>query len=195
MTSLATPAAVLDYWFKTLSPKDWYVANDAVDTTIIDRFQPTWEAARDGKCDGWNDAPGGTLAFLILTDQFPRNMFRGDGRSFATDGIAMQAAGAAIDKDWDLEIPEPDRQFFYLPFMHAEDIAAQLTGIGYFQDRMPDRGGDNLAHAKAHHWVIEKFGRFPYRNAALNRQTTAEEQAFLDAGGYRHALEQVRSDT
>ena len=192
MSDLSTPEAVLDYWFGTLTPKDWYVANDAVDATIRDRFLSTWEVASEGGCDHWITSPKGALAFLILTDQFSRNMFRGDGRSFATDALARTAAQTAIDNGWDMQVPEPERQFFYLPFMHAEDVEAQLAAISYFQTRMPEAGDDNIDHARAHHWVIAKFGRFPYRNDALGRQTTDDEQAFLDAGGYGHALAQVR---
>lgn len=192
MTTLATPQAVITYWCKTLEPKDWYVANDAVDATIRDRFLPTWEAAAAGGCKDWIVDAQCALAYLILTDQFPRNMFRGDGRSFATDAKALAASETCIAKGWDREITEPDRQFVYMPFMHAEDLAAQDSGIDYIANRMPETGHNNIDHAHAHRWVIAKFGRFPYRNDALGRVTTPDEQAFLDAGAYGHALAQVR---
>ncbi len=192
MTEIATPSDVLNYWFETLTTKDWYVANDAVDATIRDRFMTTWEAARRGACDDWATSASGAMALLVVTDQFPRNMFRGDGRSFATDDLALRTARSAIAQGWDLETPEPDRQFFYMPFMHAEDLVAQNEAIDFVKTRMPETGDDNIDHAHAHHWVIAKFGRFPYRNEALDRTTTDEEQAFLDAGGYGHALAEVR---
>ena len=192
MSETVSPQTVRHYWFETLAPKDWYVANDAVDATISKRFKDTWKAAHKGGLQDWLETAEDLLAYLIVTDQFPRNMFRGDGRSFATDPQARAATEIALGRGWDLQTPEPARQFFYLPLMHAEDLALQDRSVALFSERMPEAGADNLDHAKAHRWVIAAFGRFPYRNAALNRETTEAEQAFLDNGGYRHALEQVR---
>ncbi len=191
MTQLAQPADVKAYWCETLAPKDWYVANDDVDSVIRDRFLPTWEAAHAGELDWAKDADG-SFAYLILTDQFPRNMFRGDGRSFATDPRAIETAKAAIAAGWDLETPEPERQFFYLPLMHAENLPDQDESILCFETRMPETGEKNIDHAHAHRWVIAEFGRFPYRNAALDRETTEAEQEFLDAGGYRYAVQKIQ---
>ncbi len=193
MTKLATPEDITTYWCDTLAPKDWYVANDAVDATIRDRFLPTWEAALAGGCADWTASAEGAFAYLILTDQFPRNMFRGDARSFATDAMAVAAAKTAIAAGHDMATDEPARQFFYLPLMHAEDLSDQDASITYFETRMPETGVNNIDHAHAHRWVIATFGRFPYRNAALNRTTSQDEQAFLDAGGYRHAVAQIQS--
>lgn len=192
MTDLATATDVHSYWTETLEPKNWYVAKDAVDQAIRDQFLVTWQAAHDGGCQDWIQNATGALSYIILTDQFPRHMFRGDGRSFATDTMAVNASQQTIARGWDQEIPEPVRQFIYIPFMHAEDLEAQQLGIDYFATRMPETGHSNIDHAHAHHWVIAKFGRFPYRNAALGRDTTPQEQQFLDAGGYRYALEQVK---
>lgn len=193
MTAIATPAEIRTFWFDTLTSRDWYVASDAVDDQIRTRFLDTWTAAHDGGLQGWLTNQDDLLAYLIVTDQFSRNMFRGDGRSFATDARALVATDIAIDRGWDLTTPEPARQFIYLPLMHAEDLALQDRSVVMFSERMPRSGADNLDHARAHRWVIAAFGRFPYRNAALGRDTTAAEQDFLDAGGYRHALEQVRA--
>lgn len=192
MTDLATPQDVHDYWFETLTEKDWYVADDAVDETIRTRFLPTWEAAARGDCEHWRTSAQGALAYLIVVDQFSRNMFRGDARAFATDGRGVAAARDAIAQGWDLDITGSARQFIYMPLMHSEVLADQDDAIALFAERMP--GGSNTLHAHAHRWVIATFGRFPYRNAALGRETTQAEQAFLDDGGYRFALAQVEGE-
>jgi uncharacterized protein (DUF924 family) len=132
----------------------------------------------------WLTYPSGTLSYIILTDQFPRNMLRGSGEAFATDGIARAAAKMAIDRNWDMRIDEPARQFFYLPLMHSECLADQERCVRLMMTRMPETGDSNLVHARAHREVIRRFGRFPYRNEALARPSHAAEAAFLAAGGY-----------
>ena len=194
MTQIATPEDVRTYWLSELEPKDWYIANEAVDAAISDRFKPTWVAARDGKCADWLTSADDVLSYLILCDQFPRNMFRGHGDSFATDAQCLVATRLAIEKGWDLQIAEPARQFIYVPLMHSENLDDQDQAFDMFQTRMPETGAANHDHALAHRYVIATFGRFPYRNAALGRETTAQEQAFLDAGGYGHALRLIQAE-
>jgi len=189
MTDLATSSAVRQFWLEELTVKDWYVAKDTVDDMIRDRFLTVWQAAHDGGCQDWLKTADDLLAYVILTDQFPRNMFRGDARSFATDAQAVQASQIALGHGWDLQIPAPQRQFIYVTLMHAEDIALQDRAVDLIASRMPEGGAGNINHAKAHRWVIAEFGRFPYRNDALGRDTTPPEQRFLDAGGYRFALQ------
>ncbi len=111
-------------------------------------------------------------------------MFRGSGRAFASDKVALAAAKQAISRDWDLRIDPPARQFFYLPLMHSEVLSDQDRCVRLMLDRMPERGGSNLLHARAHRQVIRDFGRFPYRNDALARHSTPKEQAYVAAGGY-----------
>lgn len=177
---MITAADVNSFWLDEIGPKGWYEQSDAVDKAIRDRFLPAWERA-DTLAPEWAvDAPG-ALAALILTDQFPRNMFRGDPRSFATDALARDIADRAIAQGFDMATPEPQRQFFYLPFEHAEDLADQNRCVDLFTERMP---GENLMHAKLHRDVIAKFGRFPWRNEALGRQSTDQELRLMQAGGY-----------
>ena len=190
---MSDPVEVLDYWLGDVGEDGWYAGGDDLDGEIRDRFADLWQAALDGGLDHWVDGPAGALAFIVLTDQFPRNMWRGQARAFATDPIALAAAGRAIAQGWDLVAPEPARQFFYLPFMHSEDPAHQATCIDHFSTRMPDTGASNLLHAKAHARVIERFGRFPYRNAALGRDTTPDEAAFMAEGGYGSVVEALKS--
>lgn len=175
-----TPEEIVRFWIEETGPRLWYQPTDALDASIHDRFLRAWEDA-EAITAPWLDRAEGTLAALILTDQFPRNMFRGDPRAFATDPLALRIARAAIAAGHDLATPEPARQFFYLPLEHSEDIADQHRAVALFAERMP---GENLRHARLHRDAIAAFGRFPWRNAALGRPSTAAEQAVLDAGGY-----------
>ncbi|MBU2935256.1 MULTISPECIES: DUF924 family protein [Pacificibacter] len=183
-----TPDDVLSFWLDELTPKDWYVANDALDAKIRERFLPAWENAQEGAYSLWLTHASGALAYIILNDQMPRNMFRGEGKSFASDRIALAAAKAAISKGWDLKIDAPARQFFYMPLMHSECLTDQERNVCLFKERM-SASDDNMRHAQAHRNIIREFGRFPYRNEALVRATNTAEEAFLANGGYRYALE------
>ncbi|MGB0499263.1 MAG: DUF924 family protein [Rubricella sp.] len=183
---MATSEAVLAFWLEELDQTQWYKQDDRVDAAIRDRFRETWDAAARGALDDWRLTARGTLALLLVLDQFPRNMFRGDPRSFATDRRALAVAQHAIAQDLDLLVPEPERQFFYLPFMHSESLTMQERGVRLIMLRMSE--GDNLLHARAHRAVIRQFGRFPYRNDALSRGSTPAERAYIAAGGYGHTV-------
>lgn len=190
---MSDPVELLDFWITEIGPKGWFNGGDEVDSACRDRFLDLWQAAHDGGLEHWVDGPTGTLAYLILTDQFPRNMFRGEARAFATDARARAAARRAVSMDWDLEVPEPERGFFYLPFGHSELMSDQDWAVELTAARMPDTQ-EYLLRAKAHRQVIAQFGRFPLRNAALDRRDTAEEAAFLSGGGYAKLLEAFRSE-
>ena len=190
---MAKPEDILSFWLDEVGPKGWYEASDELDAEILERFMSDWTRAREGALSLWLTYPSGTLAYIILTDQFPRNMFRGSGTAFATDGISRAAAKMAIDRDWDLRIDEPARQFFYLPLMHSECLADQERCVRLMMTRMPQMGDDNLVHARAHREVIRRFGRFPYRNEALSRETQGPEAAFLAAGGYGAMVREMRA--
>ncbi len=190
---MKTAQDVLSFWLDEVDPKDWYRQDDALDALIRDRFATTWERAADGHLGLWLTCPSETLAYIILTDQFSRNMFRGHADSFSTDGLARAAAKMAIDRDWDLRIDPPARQFFYLPLMHSENLVDQDRAVRLFHTRMSDSGGNNLDHARAHRAVIRNFGRFPHRNEALDRPTTAAEANFMAEGGYGAILRQVQA--
>lgn len=186
------PNEVIDFWLNEVGPNGWYLVDGAVDATIRERFLFSWELARDGGLNDWKLRPDTMFAFLILTDQFPRNMFRENGDAFATDKIARSAAKKAVEKKWDLKIAEPQRQFFYLPLMHSECLADQERCLCLIKTRMPETGDGQLLHAKAHREVIRRFGRFPYRNAALERRDTEPEMAFMQQGGYSVAVQAVQ---
>lgn len=180
---------ILKFWLEEVGEKGWFASDARVDDLIRERFGSLWEQARRGEFDRWSCEPRSCLALLILLDQFPRNMFRGDPRSFASDGKALSIATRAVFRGFDLRIDKPERQFFYLPFMHSETVANQERGMRLILLNIGDP--EHVRHARAHRAVIRKFGRFPYRNAALGRRTTPPEAAFLDAGGYRLAYEEA----
>ena len=180
---MSDPIEVLEFWLHELGPKGWYQGGDEIDNLCRDRFADLWQAAHDGGLDHWVDGTVGTLAYLILTDQIPRNIHRGDALAFATDPLARAAARKAVDAGWDLNAPEPERQFFYMPFEHSEDPADQTLAVQLLGERLTS-DPEMVLHARAHQEVIRRYGRFPTRNAALGRASTSEEQVYLDNGGY-----------
>lgn len=184
---------VLDYWLTEVGPKGWYAGGTALDAEIRRRFAALWGSADDGALTGWIVGPDPALAYLIVTDQFPRNIWRGSDRAFATDAKARMATEAALQAGWDRQVPEPQRQFFYLPLMHHEDPEDQARSVALIGERMPETGADNLLHARAHQEVIRRFGRFPYRNAALGRMSTPAEVDFLENGGYAKIMEALKT--
>ncbi|MDQ2095245.1 DUF924 family protein [Rhodalgimonas zhirmunskyi] len=187
------PDEILEFWLDEVGPKGWYEASDELDDTIRERFLPAWEAACEGRFSLWLTYPSGALAYIILLDQFPRNMFRGEAKAFCSDKIALAAAKAAVHKGWDMKIDEPARQFFYLPMMHSECLSDQDRSVRLIKERMPETGEPNLLHAKAHREVIRTFGRFPYRNDALDRRSTDTEADYVDGGGYGSTVREMQA--
>ena len=186
------PEEVLSFWLDEVGPSGWYMVSEELDDTIRRRFEATWHEAQAGGLGQWLTYASGTLAYLILTDQFPRNMFRGSGKAFASDSKALAAAKSAIDKKWDQKIDGPARQFFFLPLMHSENLCDQERCVRMFVKRMED-GESNLLHAQAHREVIRKFGRFPYRNTALARASTEVEAAYVADGGYGATVRELQA--
>ena len=175
---------IVRFWLDEVGQEGWYAAVDAVDDAIRDRFGPLWQEACEGGHVDWCETPQGALAYLILTDQFSRNMFRGDARAFATDAAARAAARIALGRGLDLAVEEPARVFFYMPFEHSEALEDQDFAVDLMGRNLPKTGAGYLLHARAHREVIRRFGRFPFRNDALGRETTPEEAEFLAGGGY-----------
>ena len=184
---MKTPEDVRRFWLEETGPAGWYAVDDDLDSAIRSQFLDTWSLIGTHRLDHWLTDAKGTLAYLILADQFPRNMFRGQGKAFSTDLRALRAAQTAVRNEWDRLIAPPERQFFYLPFMHSESLTDQDHCVRLVVDRMPD-AEDTLRHARAHRKVIRQFGRFPYRNNALGRRSTAAETEYLDDGGYAYTL-------
>jgi uncharacterized protein (DUF924 family) len=175
-----TPVDVLAFW-RQAGPDRWYARDDAFDAEIRARFLELWRKAVAGELSAWETSDDGALALTIVLDQFPRNIFRGDPKTYASDAAARDVASRAIDRGSDLRVADDLREFFYLPFMHSEHLADQLRCI----DLLRQAGRtDNLKYAEDHAAIIRRFGRFPHRNRILGRATTSEEQAFLDEGGF-----------
>ena len=180
MTGAPTPGDVLAFWREAGSER-WYKRDDRFDKDVRDRFLPLWQDAASGRLSSWEASDNGALALVIVLDQFPRNMFRGEAKAFASDALALGVASRAIARGAGKRIAEPLLQFLYLPFMHSEELADQIRCVELFH------GGsdpENLQYAEEHADIIRRFGRFPHRNRVLGRITTPEEQAFLDAGGF-----------
>ena len=188
---MANPEEILAYWLDEKGPAGWYAGGDDLDQEIRDRFEDDYDRAIAGSLSLWLTYSSGTLAYIILTDQFSRNMFRDSRKAFASDKLAKAAAKAAIHKQWDLRIDEPARQFFYMPLVHSECLEDQERAVRLMKTRMPETGHVNLPHARAHREVIRRYGRFPTRNAALERTCSADEQAYLDQGGYGAIVKEI----
>jgi uncharacterized protein (DUF924 family) len=178
---IAAPDDVLAFW-REAGPKKWFNKDAAFDNVIRSRFLETYEAAAAGKLSDWEKTADRALALAIVLDQFPRNMFRGDARTYAADPLARAIADRAIRRGYDQQVPRDNRQFFYLPFEHAETLVDQERCCALFR-----AAGDaeDLKWAEQHADIIRRFGRFPHRNVLLGRETTPEEQAFLDGGGFK----------
>ncbi|WP_103256183.1 DUF924 family protein [Tabrizicola aquatica] len=188
---MSDPVEVLEFWLHEIGPEGWYKGSAEIDQACAE-FADLWQAARDGGLEHWVDGTVGTLAYLILTDQIPRNIHRGTAQAFATDPLALAAARKAVAEGWDMAAPEPERQFFYLPFEHSEDPADQALAVQLLTERLSS-DPEMALHARAHQQVIARFGRFPTRNAALGRSSSPEEQAYLDQGGYMAVVNGLRS--
>ena len=173
-------ADVLTFWYEECAPKDWFQKDEAFDTALRDRFGALHERAGAGACDNWTDTADGALALILVLDQFSRNLYRDDPRAFAQDDKALAIARAAIAAGFDQQHPHERRVFFYIPFEHSERLEDQEEGIAHCE-----RHGDQetLKYAIAHRDIIQRFGRFPHRNACLGRISTAEEVAFLQTPG------------
>ncbi len=182
---------ILDFWFGNLDDEDygkprkvWFIKNLEFDKEVRSRFLQVYQQAATGKLEDWKESPPGCLALIILLDQFPRNMFRGQPQAFATDSQALTYAKYAVAQGFDKELLPIQRQFIYLPFEHSENLTDQHQCIELFSTlkEYPECvSGVDYAHR--HFQVIERFGRFPHRNKILERESTPEEVEFLTQPG------------
>ncbi len=189
---MSDPVEVLDFWLGEVGPEGWYAGGEALDAECRLRFGDLWQAAHEGGLEHWVEGAAGTLAYLVICDQLARNIHRGRAEAFATDARARAAARKAVAAGWDLEAPEPERQFFYMPFEHSEDAADQALAVQLLTERLAS-DPEMALHARAHQAIIARFGRFPFRNAALGRETTPEEAEFLAHGGYAAEVARQRA--
>ncbi len=180
MDETADATEVLAFWWQA-GPQRWFTRDEAFDEVCRSRLGKLHARAAAGELDHWAGAPHSMLALILLLDQVSRNIYRDRPEAFAQDAKALKLAESAVDKGFDRAYPLPARGFFYMPFEHAEDMAAQERSVDLF--RMT--GDQEFTYfALVHLDVIRRFGRFPHRNAVLGRQTSAAEQAYLDSGGF-----------
>ena len=182
---------VLGFWFGApdssefgRNRRQWFEKSAAFDAQIRERFLATHEAAAAGRLDTWAERPLAALALVVTLDQFPRNIFRGTPRAFAADPQALAVARGIVARGFDAAYLPAQRWFAYLPFEHAEDLAAQAESLVLFERLRGDPASASpIAYAMRHYAVIERFGRFPHRNAILGRDSTTGEVAFLATPG------------
>ncbi len=179
LASAADAMAIVDFW-RRAGPDRWFAKDADFDRLFRQRFLAAHEAAARGELAELPASAEGALALVLLLDQFPRNAFRGSPRMYATDEMARRVAADAIEAGYDRAVDPELQRFFYLPFAHSEGLPDQQRSVALVR-----RLGDpDRAHAQRHHDIVRRFGRFPHRNAILGRTTTADEQRFLDDGGF-----------
>ncbi|MEO1069068.1 MAG: DUF924 family protein [Cyanobacteria bacterium J06638_6] len=190
------PTKILRFWFG--DPQDpqgeygqprqvWFKKDAAFDDRIRRLFLTDYERAAAGELDGWHQEVRSCLALVLLLDQFPRNLFRGEARSFATDSAALAVADYAVERGYDQQVLPVERMFFYLPLEHSEDLSDQDRCVALVRSLAADHPElqSYLDYAQRHRLVIQRFRRFPHRNEILGRATTAEEAEFLQQPGSR----------
>ena len=177
---------ILSFWFTETTPAQWFqvspIFDEMVRTKFLDHFLLAAKGYGLGYCDDWANSADGALALILTFDQFPRNMFRDDPKSYATDDKALQIAELAIERGFDQVMTPLKRRFFYLPFEHSENIDHQYRSVEFFQ-KMKHDDPMGVEYAERHLRVIEQFGRFPHRNIILGRESTPAEETFLKTVG------------
>lgn len=187
----ASTEEVLAFWFGCEGEEGygrfreaWFLKDLAFDREVRERFEDVYEEAVAGGLEGWKDYAESCLALVIVLDQFPRNMYRGDPRTYVADGLALAAAKYAVERAYDRELPAFQRGFVYMPFMHSEDLEDQRRSVNLFEGLAGEPGvTDTTSYAVQHMKIVERFGRFPHRNEVLGRATTPEEAEFLAQPG------------
>lgn len=172
------PKEILNYWYSDSMREHWFNSTPEIDAEILDRFEDLWQQAAKGALDDWKKTPKGCLALCIVLDQFPLNMFRKNPKSFSTEQQAVSVSKLAVEQGFDLELPEQQRVFLYMPLMHSEDMADQDESVRLFESFGLE---DNANFARHHREIVRKFGRFPHRNNILGRKSRADEMAYLNS--------------
>lgn len=176
----AKPQEVIDFWFRQLTPKQWWIKSDELDSTIQTRFGELHQMANAGLLEDIRTSPEGRLAEIIILDQFSRNIYRNQPDSFASDPLALSLAEQAVSVGDDLKLPIEMRQFIYMPYMHSESLAVHDQAVKLFE-KLGVEG--SLKYEHLHRDIIKRFGRYPHRNKILGRESTPEELEFLSKPG------------
>lgn len=170
--------ALLEFWFSESMRAHWFAATPQLDAQIRARFEPLWRAGADGALRHWEESPRGALALVILLDQLPLNMYRGQAQSFATEGASREVARRALQKEYEQYLQPQEQAFLFMPFMHSENLADQDRSVALYEAAGLEK---NLHWARHHRELIRRFGRFPHRNRILGRASTEMEQQYLDS--------------
>jgi uncharacterized protein (DUF924 family) len=174
------PDTILQFWFHEIAPAQWWKVDPAFDRLIEERFGALHAQAARAELFAWRATPRGRLAEVIVLDQFSRNLFRGNRRAFECDPLALVLAQEAVAAGADAELPPDERSFLYMPYMHSESPAIHVVAERLFREKAP---AHNHEFERRHKAIIDRFGRYPHRNAALGRLSTAQELAFLQQPG------------
>jgi uncharacterized protein (DUF924 family) len=169
---------LIEFWFSEETSKHWFNSTKTFDQALIDTYEGTWVEAKQGKLDHWQQSATGSLALVIVLDQFPLNMFRGQAKSFSTEAQSREVARAAIAKGFDQELPADQVSFLYMPFMHSEDLDDQALAVKLFNKPGLE---SNYRFARHHYSIIDRFGRFPHRNKILGRKSSDAEIEYLNS--------------
>ncbi|GAB3685460.1 DUF924 family protein [Salinisphaera aquimarina] len=180
MAQPVSPDTVIRFWFDELSPRDWFRKSERLDQRIVDGFGVTLSEAAAGGLHHWRETPTGRLAEILVLDQFSRNIHRDSPRAFENDPAALARTREAIDAGADRALTRQQRAFLYMPFMHSESLADHQTALALY-DALGMQ--NHLDAERKHYTIIERFGRYPHRNAVLGRENTGEEAAFLAEPG------------
>ena len=181
MSANVNPSAVLEFW-RGAGHERWFTQNPDFDKEVRDRFSGLHEAAAAGRLRAWEETAEGAIALVIVLDQFSRNIFRGTARAFSADPLARDVSRRAIARGFDREVEPAMRSFFYVPFMHSENLADQDYCLELYR---ASGDAEGIKYAEIHRDAIQRFGRFPHRNEMLGRKSSGDEIAYLDSGGFR----------
>jgi uncharacterized protein (DUF924 family) len=178
MTISESPQSIVEFWFSDKVQPLWFQSTPEFDAELRDRFETVWQAAEQGRLDDWAETPEGALALVILFDQIPLNIYRGDALCFATEAKSRDIATLAIERSDDAQLTDDQKAFLYMPFMHSESMTDQDKAVALYE-----AAGlvDNLKFAQHHRDIVRRFGRFPHRNKILGRASTEAEQAYLES--------------
>lgn len=171
-----SPQSIVEFWFSDAARPFWFNSTKEFDNQLRDRFEMVWQQAAAGELDSWAETAEGALALVVILDQFPLNIYRGEAQSLSTEARARDIARLAIEKKLDAALPDEQKAFLYMPFMHSEALADQDRSVALYQAAGLEY---NLKFAEHHREIVRRFGRFPHRNKILGRQSTEEEQAYL----------------
>lgn len=169
---------LIDFWFSDEVSQYWFNSTKEFDRQLCEGYANLWQQAVDGALLEWQESASGSLALVILLDQFPLNMFRGEAKCFSTEAQSREVAQAAIDGGFDIDLPTKQKSFLYMPFMHSESLDDQATALRLFGQPGLE---DNFRFSKHHYGIVERFGRFPHRNAILGRESTDAEIEYLNS--------------